>query len=384
MIRNYTIHIPKNIELLYLDCYRTRCYQISQLFTPGDIFFFNTDWINNDFQKNLVDPIILYITMLPNNFFSENSVLKLEILHNSIQLTIYSNYDSISGLNPDKILLKKLNINILDKFTLNNYKICSPDTYDKINNLRIKKDLWELIQINDAIEKTFSSFIAMREILTLPNLNEANIEAIFMKTILDNQFTIAYLPICAGDSNGAFIHYSKNNSKVQNNILLDCGGRNPYGYCADITRSYMIQNNELFTKVYDIVNECKVALENNIENTLKNGELPNFNRLNYLCIDTFIRLLPKILPDSIQVNNDIVNLFYTHFIGHHVGLNVHDIHSNNLELGSVFTLEPGLYFNKDLIKININPELFKLGGIRIEDMYYITPEMELVCLTSHI
>jgi hypothetical protein len=146
----------------------------------------------------------------------------------------------------------------------------------------------------------------------------------------------------------------------------------------------MIQNNELFTKVYDIVNECKVALENNIENTLKNGELPNFNRLNYLCIDTFIRLLPKILPDSIQVNNDIVNLFYTHFIGHHVGLNVHDIHSNNLELGSVFTLEPGLYFNKDLIKININPELFKLGGIRIEDMYYITPEMELVCLTSHI
>jgi len=365
MITDYKIHIPYNIELLYLDCYWKRCYKISQLFKVGDIFFIDTDWINNDFQKNLVDPIVLYITMLPNNFFSENSVLKIEIIKDNIELSIYSNYDTISGLNPDKILLNKLNIKLFDKSILNTYSVCSSDILFKINNLRIKKDLWELLQINDAIEKTFSSFRAMREILSIPNLNESNIEAVFMKTILDNQFTIAYLPICAGDSNGAFIHYSKNNSRIHNNVLLDCGGRNPYGYCADITRCYMIREFELFKKVYDIVNECKIACENHIENTLKNHEIPNLNRLNSICIDTFLNLLPQILPDNIEVNYEIVN-------------------SNNLEPGSVFTIEPGLYFNKDLIKININPELYKLGGIRIEDMYYITPEMTLVCLTSKV
>ena len=384
MISNYYIKLPNNIELLYLDCFRARCLKIANLFKPGDIFFFNTNWINNDFQKNLVDPIVLYITMLPNDFFSENNVLKMLILDDNIELTIYSSYDNISGLNPDITLLNKLNIKFLDKYKLTNYNLCSKDVLYKINNLRIEKDIWELIQINDAIEKTFASFKAMFEILKTPNLNESNFEAIFMKTLIDNRFTIAYLPICAGDTNGAFIHYSKNNSKVRNNILLDCGGRNPYGYCADITRSYMIRDNLLFKKVFDIVNQSKIACENFISITLKNGQIPNLNRLNDTCIETFIKLLPEILPSYLEVNRNTVGIFYTHFIGHHVGLNVHDIHNDNLVVGSVFTIEPGLYFNKDIIKIDINPELFKLGGIRIEDMYYITPEMTLVCLSSHI
>jgi Xaa-Pro aminopeptidase len=275
-------------------------------------------------------------------------------------------------------------IKLIEKYNLTNYNVCSQDVLYKINNLRIEKDIWELIQIQDAIEKTFTSFTAMVEILNTPNLNESNFEAIFMKTLIDNRFTIAYLPICAGDSNASFIHYSKNNCKVRNNILLDCGARNPYGYCADITRSYMIQDNLLFKKVFNIVNQSKIACENYISIVLKNRQIPNFNRLNDICIETFIKLLPEILPTYLEVNRNTVGIFYTHFIGHHVGLNVHDIHYDNIVVNSVFTIEPGLYFNKDIIKIDINPELFKLGGIRIEDMYYITPEMTLVCLSSHI
>jgi hypothetical protein len=98
MISNYYIKLPNNVELLYLDCFKSRSSKIASIFRPGDIYFFNTNWINNDFQKNLVDPIVLYITMLPNDFFSENSVLKMLILDNSIELTIYSSYDTISGL----------------------------------------------------------------------------------------------------------------------------------------------------------------------------------------------------------------------------------------------------------------------------------------------
>ena len=83
-------------------------------------------------------------------------------------------------------------------------------------------------------------------------------------------------------------------------------------------------------------------------------------------------------------NTNIVNIFYTHYIGHHVGLIVHDVFSDKIIPGSVFTIEPGLYFNKDNIQIDINPELLKIGGIRIEDMYYITPQMKLACLSSYI
>ena len=384
MITNYTISIPTDIENLYLECYKERCINISKLFKVGDIFFFSTDWINNDFQKNLVNPIVLYITMLPNIFFSTNSFLKVLILENNIELTIYSEYDTISGLNPDTKILEKLNINLEKKNNVDDFKLANNNIIDKINSLRIRKDIWELIQINDAIEKTFSGFKAIRSILNIRNLNEANLEAIFIKTLLDDGFGIAYLPICAGDSNGAFIHYSKNNSIIYNNVLLDCGARNPYGYCADISRSYKISDNVLYEKVYDIVLKSKKACEKYIVTTLENGEIPSFNILNQVCINVYKELLHEILPSSIQIDQNIVNIFYTHYIGHHVGLIVHDVYSDKIIPGSVFTIEPGLYFNKENIKIDINPELFKIGGIRIEDMYYITPQMKLACLSSYI
>ncbi len=61
---------------------------------------------------------------------------------------------------------------------------------------------------------------------------------------------------------------------------------------------------------------------------------------------------------------------YVHSLGHGIGLNVHEKPwfsqkedpSNTLVPGSVFTVEPGLYYpDKDL-------------GVRLEDTYYVTPE----------
>jgi Xaa-Pro aminopeptidase len=61
---------------------------------------------------------------------------------------------------------------------------------------------------------------------------------------------------------------------------------------------------------------------------------------------------------------------YVHSLGHGVGLNIHekpwfsqkDDASNTLMPGSVFTIEPGLYYpDKGL-------------GVRLEDTYYVTPE----------
>jgi len=68
--------------------------------------------------------------------------------------------------------------------------------------------------------------------------------------------------------------------------------------------------------------------------------------------------------------NPRVTQGYVHSLGHGVGLDVHekpwfgraDDPSNNLRPGSVFTLEPGLYY----------PE--KGFGIRLEDTYFVSPE----------
>ena len=44
---------------------------------------------------------------------------------------------------------------------------------------------------------------------------------------------------------------------------------------------------------------------------------------------------------------------------------------NVLKERTVFTIEPGLYFNKMTIGFAIPEEYYDLGGIRIEDMYAI-------------
>jgi Xaa-Pro aminopeptidase len=54
--------------------------------------------------------------------------------------------------------------------------------------------------------------------------------------------------------------------------------------------------------------------------------------------------------------------YFTHGLGHHVGLDVHDPHSYDLPLmeGAVVTIEPGIYIPEEGL------------GVRIEDMVLVT------------
>jgi len=77
--------------------------------------------------------------------------------------------------------------------------------------------------------------------------------------------------------------------------------------------------------------------------------------------------------ETVRTNPRVIS-GYVHSLGHGVGLDVHEKpwfsrptdNSNKLQPGSVFTLEPGLYY----------PE--KGYGIRLEDTYYVTSDGQFV------
>jgi len=63
-----------------------------------------------------------------------------------------------------------------------------------------------------------------------------------------------------------------------------------------------------------------------------------------------------------DLHGEPLGKYFTHGLGHHVGLDVHDASDNNapMKAGMVVTIEPGLYIPEENI------------GVRIEDTLLIT------------
>jgi Xaa-Pro aminopeptidase len=378
MRTTFNIPIPNNdVHALYLSCFKARCKKLSTLFELGDGFYFSAKWIENDFIKPLVHPTVLYITMLQNHEIHQNSVIHLQVLDKDVRITVYEFNDVVSGITTTASK-EHLIIKSFDELP-QNIALAGEHVLRSVNKLRRQKDDWELLQMVDAIENTRAGFKAMNDhFFQEDRPNESQLESLFMKCVLENGFMMAYAPICAGDQNGAFIHYSNNNCIIHNNVLLDCGSRNPFGYCADITRCYsklQSGSNHIYFEIYDVVDTVKKTCEQHLTDKLMQHETPSFSELHTLAKNKFKEHLPSILKRE----NVLVDDYFTHFIGHSIGLEVHDIDCASLLPGCVFTLEPGLYFYNDP-----DEQLRSIGGIRIEDMYYITDAYELVCLSAAI
>jgi Xaa-Pro aminopeptidase len=162
----------------------------------------------------------------------------------------------------------------------------------------------------------------------------------------------AYSPIVGSGGNAAILHYSKNARRMDNGelVLMDVGPECSM-YATDITRTVPV--NGKFTprqrELYDIVlGAQKAALA-----AIKPGAMmgSRFNKVG----------VHKLVMDYFEEHGKL-GKYFTHGLGHHVGLDVHDAFDPTLPLaaGMVITLEPGLYIPEEGI------------GIRIEDMVLVT------------
>lgn len=211
-----------------------------------------------------------------------------------------------------------------------------------------------------------------------PELFEYNLNAEFMRSIVNENSQPSYLPIIGGGDNACILHYVNNNHELKDGdlVLIDAGAECDY-YASDITRTFPVngQYSNAQKEVYNIVLDAHSAALA----IVKPGN--HWNEPH----EAAVKVIAKGLLDLGLLKGDLETVikdkmyaqFFMHKTGHWLGLDVHDCGEYSvdslwveLEPGMVLTIEPGIYISSDS-KV---PEKYKGIGIRIEDDILVTKD----------
>lgn len=167
----------------------------------------------------------------------------------------------------------------------------------------------------------------------------------------------AYAPIVGSGPNSVLLHYSRNTRRMDKGELLlmdvaaECSG-----YASDVTRTIPV--NGKFSKrqreIYDIVLGAANAAIAQVKPGMTLGKTTpqSLYKIAYEYIDSHGK----------DLHGGSLGKYFTHGIGHHVGLDVHDAWDPTMPLAAntVITIEPGIYIPEENI------------GVRIEDILLVT------------
>ncbi len=232
--------------------------------------------------------------------------------------------------------------------------------------------------------------------------SEFEISLAYQAAVGQNLSEVPYSLIIAINNNGAILHYTDCSREIiteenRHSFLIDAGA-SFNGYAADITRTYSYRDDE-FNQLIQRMNRDELSLvrEYKLGKNYAFAHVESHKKIAQILSDFEFLFLDA---DEIM-NKDLVKIFYPHGLGHHLGLQVHDVGANLatdtgekaqapkehphlrasrvLEENMVYTIEPGLYFIDTLLdkaKKTENAKFFnwdkieefkKYGGIRIED-----------------
>ncbi|MED5523142.1 MAG: Xaa-Pro dipeptidase [Pseudomonadota bacterium] len=234
----------------------------------------------------------------------------------------------------------------------------------------------------------------------LAGASEFAINQAYLSATEQGENDLPYGNIVALNRNGAILHYMHFDRQAKGDsrsFLIDAGA-SFNGFAADITRTYAREDNA-FAELIAAVTELEKSLVAGLKPGLKYAELHHQCHLGIAGILKDFGLIRCDAETSLATG--INRAFFPHGLGHHLGLQVHDVGgfmandygdrepapakhpflrtTRTVEAGNVLTIEPGLYFIDSLleeVQAGAHSELvnwekvesFKpFGGIRIED-----------------
>ena len=220
-----------------------------------------------------------------------------------------------------------------------------------IARLRMVKSPAELKKIEAAVAASEAAHRAAWARIK-PGIYEYNVASTMVATYRDMGCQrSAYPPIVGSGPNSVLLHYNHNDRRMDAGevLLLDVAGEFD-GYCADITRTAPVNGkfNKRQREIYELVQGAQAAAIAACKPGMRLGRKDPSS-------------LYKLVFDYFEAHGKM-GKYFTHGLGHHIGLDVHDPFDPELPLaaGHVITIEPGLYLPEENL------------GVRIEDMVLVT------------
>ena len=221
------------------------------------------------------------------------------------------------------------------------------DATPAVHEMRRVKDPGEQEAMRRSIDVTSQALEAVVRRMA-PGQRECELEAEIARVYRANGGTHAFEPIVGCGPNALKLHYTRNDGTLRaGELLLIDTGVTVAGYRSDITRTLPVSGrfSARQREVYDTVlraQEAAIAA----------------CRPGALIGEVHARAF-EVIAEAGFGGQD-----FPHGIGHHLGLDTHDVGDPQrpLEAGCVLTIEPGLYLGNEDI------------GVRIEDDVLITRE----------
>jgi Xaa-Pro aminopeptidase len=245
------------------------------------------------------------------------------------------------------------------------------DVRDLTMQLRMVKSPAEIALIQKATDASIASQLAgMRAIK--PGVRERTVAGIEVATMMaEGCERVSYPAIVGSGINSTTLHYAENGNLMAKGdvVVIDAAGEYSM-YASDLTRTMPVDGH--FTarqkEIYDIVlgaqqaaRDAFVAGKSKMGSVLHRGPDDDKTLLDKVAFD-YINTHGK------DLHGDPLGKYFIHTLGHSVGIDVHDPsdYEKPFVIGSVFTIEPGIYIPEEKI------------GVRIEDTFYVNPEGKLV------
>jgi Xaa-Pro aminopeptidase len=247
-----------------------------------------------------------------------------------------------------------------------------PPTHDVrvlTEQLRMVKSPAEIALIQKATDASIASQLAgMRAIK--PGVRERTIAGIEVATMLEEGCERASYPAIVGSGiNSTTLHYSSNSKTMEKGdvVVIDAAGEYSM-YASDLTRTMPVDGH--FTdrqkEIYSIVlGAQRAARDAFVAGRSKMGSIDH-------------RAEPEVTLDKVafdyinthgkDLHGQPLGKYFLHTLGHSVGIDVHDPYDYDkpFVIGSVFTIEPGIYIPEEKI------------GVRIEDTFYVDASGKLI------